>query len=308
MKWLIRIVLIVVVLVVVLAVGGILMIDSIATAAVKHGAEFATQTDVELEGIDVKLFSTEGEIKKLDIKNPNGPFRDKFDSFMILGTGTAQISAGSLMSDTIVIPKVELSNIELSLVGLEGKKNYEVILESLKRFQGDNPPKESEGGKKIVIKELIIRNITVNYYFDADPALGAIAMGPKQIVIADDEPMVLTNVGAGGVPMPQITADIITDIMVQVMANLAGDLGGHMKGLANSLVDTLGTDKLGETLKDLNLGDHVKAIGDLGVDLGEGVGDLLKGVGEGTGDVLKGVGGGLKNLLGGKEEEKKEEE
>ena len=324
MKWILRIGLVVVLLVVIAAVAAFIMIDSIATATLQKGTAFATETDVEVESVDVSIFGAAATIDNLDIKNPAGfeeviadfpdEYRDKFDSFMKLGNGQAEVTAGSVLSDKIEIPKVELSDIEITLIGHEEQKNYEVILESLKRFQGDTPPEETESEKQVVIKELIIRNITVYYYFDEDPALGAIAVGPKKIVIADDEPMVLTDVGSGGVPMSQITADIITDVMVQVTANLAGDLGGHMKGLAGSLIDTIGDVKFGETIGELGLGDSLDAIGDLGIDLGDGILEGVGSIGEGVGDVVGGAGDAIKEGLGGligddeEEEEGSEEE
>ena len=318
MKWLIRIVLVLVLLVVIAGVAGFIMIDSIATAAVSKGAAFATQTDADCEKVDVKVFGSAATITNLDIGNPDGPFlkaveevvkelpddeqqeyRDAFNSFLVLGNGSLDITVGDVLADKIEIDKVELKDIDISLIGKDGKKNYEVILESLKRFQGDSPPAESKDEKQVVIKELIISNITVYYYFDEDPALGAIAVGPKKITIADDEPMVLTDVGSGGVPMSQITADIITDILVQVTANLAGDLGGNLKGLGNSLVDTIGEVEFGETLKELDLGGKLDALGDLGIDGMEGVGDAFKGIGEGAGDLLEGAG----EFLGGDDDD-----
>ncbi len=311
MKWLIRIAVIVVLLVVVVGIAGAIMIDSIATTAVAKGAAFATQTDVEVQKVDVKLFSNAGEITGLDIKNPDGPFREMFDSFLVLGSGKAAISAGSVISDLVEIPTVELSDIELSLVSKDGKKNYEVILASLKRFQGDAPPKETEGGKQFVIKKTTISRITVNYDFDKDPALGALP-AKGTIEIAFDKPMVLENLGQGGVPMSQITADLITDILVQVTANMATQLGdqfaGHIKGLSGSLVDTLGENKFTQTLGELDLGEGAAVLKGFGVDLGEGATDLIKGIGGGAGDlgekatdtIKKGLGG----LLGGDEEKK----
>ena len=299
MKWLLRIGLIVVLLVVVAAVAGFIMIDSIATAAVKEGAAFATQTDVECEKVDVSVFGASATITNLDIKNPDGSLREKFDSFFKLGDGTAAVSAGSVMSDLIEIPTVELSNIEISLVGLDGKKNYEVILESLKRFQGDSPPKETESQKKVVIKQTTIRNITVNYDFDADPALGAVPV-KGSIKMAFDEPLVFENLGEGGVPMSQITADLITDILIQVTANMGSQLGDHVLGLTGSLADTIGLDNLNDSLKemglDLDVGKQLDSLKDLGVDLGGG-----------TGDAIKDLGGGLGDLLGGGDKDKEKE-
>lgn len=314
MKLFIRIAIVLVLLVLIAAGAAFLMIDSIAKTAVREGAAFATQTEVEIEAIDVKVFSTAGEITNLDIKNPDGPFReaakdfnddykDKFDSFMVLGKGAAEISAGSVLSEKIEIPKVELSDITLTLIGKDGKKNYEVILESLKRFQGDEPPAETKSQKEVVINELIIRNITVYYYFDEDPGLGAVAVGPKKILLAHDKPMVLKNVGSGGVPISEVTAEIITDVLAQVMVNLAGDLGGHMEGLANSLVDTIGAAELGATLEELDLGGNLEALGDLGLDVGDLGIDAIEGVGQGASDLLRGITGG-----GDDDEEKKDED
>ena len=50
--------------------------------------------------------------------------------------------------------------------------------------------------------------------------------------------------------------------------------------------------KFGETLRELDLGDKIGAIGELGIDLGS---SIL----EGGGDVVEGVGGALNGLLGG---------
>lgn len=290
MKWLLRIGLLVVLLVVVAAIAGVIMIDSIAKTAVTKGAAFATQTDVECESVDVSIFGAAATIDNLDIKNPDGPFREKFDSFLVLGNASAEVSAGSVMSDLVEVPEVELNDITISLVSFDdGSKNYEVILESLKRFQGDGPPpEETEEGKKFVIKLTTINRITVNYDFAKDPAVGVLpARGTLEI--AFDEPMIIENLGQGGVPMSQITADLITDILVQVTANMATQLGdqfaGHLQGLTGSLVDTLGAGEFAETLGELNLG--------------EGAADLIGGIGEGAGSVVEGIGG----ILGGDEDE-----
>ena len=307
MKWLIRVALALVLLVIVVAVAGVIMIDSIATAAVQKGAAFATETEADCEQVDVKVFGSAAQIKSLDIKNPDGPLREKFDSFLMLGNGSAEVSAGSVLSDKIEIPKVELSDIEITLVGLaDGTKNYETILESLKRFQGEEPPAETKDQKQVVIKELTIRNITVKYDFANDPVLNALPVS-GEIKIAFDEPMVLTDVGSGGVPMSQITADIITDILVQVMANMGDDLGNHVLGLTASLTENLGLEELQGTLNelgltDVNLGEQLKEIGNLGGDIGKKAGEWI----EDGGDVLDKIGGGL--LGGDKDGEKKDGE
>ncbi|MGB0767863.1 MAG: hypothetical protein ACPGYV_09140 [Phycisphaeraceae bacterium] len=284
MKWFLRIGLVFLLLVLAGLVAALILIDNIATATVRSGAAFATQTQVECDDVDVSLFGASATIENLDIKNPDGAFREKKDSFMKLGSGSAAVTAGSVMSELIEVPSVTLSNIELSLIGLDdGTKNYEVILEALKRFQGDEPPPETKSEKKIVIRTLTIENIIVSYDFANDPAISAVpAVGI--VTIADKTPMVLKDVGSGGVPMSQIAADIITDILIQVTANLGTQLGGHLAGLAGSLVDTLGAEAFGEALSALGLDDGLEAIGELGIDLGEGIieggEDAVEGIGE----------------------------
>lgn len=294
MKWLLRIGLLVVLLVVVAVVAGFILIDNIATTAVQKGAAFATETDVEVESVDVSVFGASATIDNLDIKNPDGEFRDKFDSFLVLGNASAEVSAGSVMSDLVEVPSVELNDITLSLVSFDdGSKNYEVILESLKRFQGDGPPpEETEGGKEFVIKLTTINRITVNYDFAKDPAIGVLP-AEGTIEIAFDEPMIIENLGQGGVPMSQITADLITDILLQVTANMASQLGdqftGHLQGLSGSLMDTLGENKFTEAMGELNLG--------------EGAKELIGGIGEGAGDIVGGIGG----ILGGDKDKEDDE-
>lgn len=308
MKWLLRSVLIVVLLIAVAGVVGYFMLDQIATTAVTKGAAFATQTDAECEGVSLGIVGGTGSIDTLDIKNPDGPFREVFDSFLVLGKADAGITVGSVLSDQIEIPKVELSDITISLVSLpDGSKNYETILESLKRFKGDQAPPETEDQKKVVIRELTIRNITVNYDFASDPVLGALPLSGS-IMIADKEPMILKDIGAGGQPISAVTADIIADILVQVTANLAGSLGGHLEGLASSLIDSIGVAEFGETLEALNLQDSLKVLGDIGVNVGElGIdlenlnlgGDAIQGVGEDAGDAINNASDQIKQGIGG---------
>ncbi|MEM9347368.1 MAG: hypothetical protein AAGB26_12200 [Planctomycetota bacterium] len=302
MKWLLRIGVVVVLLVVIAAVAAFILIDNIATAAVREGAAFATQTEVEVDGVDVSIFGASATISNLDIKNPDGVFRETHDSFLKLGTGGAEVSAGSIMSDKVVIPNVELTDIELSLIGKDGKKNYEAILESLKRFQGDGPPpEETEGGKKFGITLTTVSRITVHYDFDEDPALGALPV-EGTLEIAFDEPLVFENLGEGGVPMSQITADLITDILFQVTANMGEQLGDHVLGLGSSLLDTVGEVKFGETIKELDLGNQFEAIGDFGKFLGDGAGGIL----EGGGGLIDGAGDAIGNIIGGDKDKETE--
>lgn len=308
MKWIVRIVLAVVVLVAVVGVVAFWQMDRIATVGLQKAMAFATQCDVEVEKVDLSPFAGEAGLDGLDIKNPED-FREIQDSFVIMKAGSAGVDLGSLRSDLVEVPELTIDGVEISLVGRDGKTNYETILESLARLQGEDAPKEegeAESGKEFVIRKVTITNVQVWVDMDEDPALGlAPVKFDKPLTL---KPIVLTDVGAGGLPLSQISADLIADILVQVVAQLGNQLGDRvLSGLTSGLTGVLGgADELQAQLTSIT--------GDLGldnVDVGaqlDKASELGSAVFEGLGD---GAGGAVdlgRDLLGGGSEDGEEEE
>ena len=146
MKKLFKIVIVLVVLlVIVVVVVALSMIDRIAKAGVEQGGTYALGVKTTLDDISVAIFAGQCGMEGLKVANPEG-----FDSdrFLGLNTGQVAVSLGSLMEDTVVVPTLTLTGIDLYLEKKGDKGNYDVILENLKKFESkpDEAPDE-EGGR-----------------------------------------------------------------------------------------------------------------------------------------------------------------
>lgn len=305
MKKLIKVVFVLIVLVLVAVVAGFVYMDTIATKAVQKAVAFATECDVTVGKVDVKPLSGAVTITDLEIKNPE-PFRAIQDSFLVLESGSAEVSLGTLRSDLVEVPNVSAKGAVITLVGRDGATNYETILESLKRFQGEEASDVTEEEAKQFIARLAeVTEARVIVDMDEDPAMGLL---PVQLEL-DMQPISLRDVGSGGVPLSQISAELIADILVQVVAQLGTQLGDRvLSGLTSGLAGVLGPDVLQGRLTDItsslgldsiDVGTQLGRAAELGTAVFEGAGGLIDGVGEGAGGLLEGAGG----LLGGGDDE-----
>lgn len=287
MKWVIRLALALVVLVVVVAVVAFWQMDRIATVGLQKAVAFATQCDTEVQGVDLSPFAGEAELEGLEIKNP-ASFQAIHEHFLKLDSGKAGVDLATLREQQVVIPEVTIDGVEITLVGRDGKTNYETILESLARLQGEDAPKQEEEGqaKQFTISKVSITNVVVHVDMDEDPALG---LAPVKLDGLKLKPIVLTNVGSGGVPLSQISADLIADILVQVVAQLGNQLGDRvLSGLTSGLTGVVGgADALQSQISDIagNLGIEKVDVGaqldraqQLGTDIFEGAGEATDAV------------------------------
>ena len=129
MKKLIRFVVGLVVVVLVLAVGVVVYIDKIAKTAIERGASYALGVDTTLGSADVKLLSAAFAMGDLTIANPQG-FESPY--FTHLGQGDVEVALGTLRQETVQLPTLTLTDLEMHLEKKDGKANYDVILNNLK--------------------------------------------------------------------------------------------------------------------------------------------------------------------------------
>ena len=162
-KLLIAIGALLVLLVVALAAVWIL-IDLIAKAAVEKGGTMAMGVPTSVKSMSIGVLGGQAKISELRVANPPGYETSHFFS---LQRGQVNVTLGSLMHETVEIPYLELSGIEVNLEKKEGKANYDVILANLKKMEsgtgGDQPgqpPPEKGPGKKFIIRELVIKDVT----------------------------------------------------------------------------------------------------------------------------------------------------
>ena len=152
--------------VVVIAVGGAYFyLDSIAKKAVERGGEMALGVPTTLDNIHISLLGGEASLSGLRIANPAG---FSAQTFMGLGQGDAAVSLNSLLSDTIVVPRVRLSNIQVNLEQNGQKNNIQPLLARAKSMSGQGqgkkvqPAASSESGKKFIIEYFSLNDVQVN--------------------------------------------------------------------------------------------------------------------------------------------------
>ena len=309
MKWVVRIALIVLILGVIGVLALFLFVNPLLKKGVESGGTYAMGVDTKLEGIDLGLFSGQLDMSGLHVANPEG-FRA--EHFFELGTGEVAVTLPSLLADTVEVPVIELRKIALNLEEENGKKNYTVILDNLKKL-GDSSesgqeepskeepskeePKDEEEqeqeqdkppGKGFVIKQLTIADVTVH----ADWAGQTVRVNIPEIPLSD-----IGSDTEGGVVLSQLSGIIVEAILKAVVEN-AGNL--IPAGLVNELNQGLASiGKLGDytagAVTEVTAA-AAEALEGAATELKEATADIQKTAAEATAELNKAAAQGGKEL------------
>ena len=277
MKRLIRVFFALVLVVVIALVAAFVWIDRLAKAGIEHGTSYALGVQTSLEEIDIEVLAGKCSLSRLQVANPGG-----FDSphFLTLDSGEVEVSLGSLRQDTVEVSRLGLSGIDVNLERKGGEKNYQVILDNVGRFESAEETEEAEKGegKKFVIREVDIRDVTV--HIDLVPVGGELTK--FEVEVPEIQLHDLGSDGEQGMPITEVTGVLLKAILQSAIENGKGVIP---LDFASDLTTTLSGLK---SIGDFGL-DFTGQVGDVGKDVGEAV----KKVGEGAGEVLKGFGGFL---------------
>lgn len=267
-----------------LIVAAYIFLDQIAKKAVEVGGEKAMGVPTKLDSITLKPVRGKGSIEGLQISNPGG-FESPY--FMRLSKGDAALDVGSVFKDTIVMKSIELDGLKAYLEKTKTGSNYEAILANMKKGEEEGA-KGEEPGKKFLIERVVVRNIDVR----ADVAIGGEKLSSVDLHI--DE-IAIENVGSdteSGAVTQQVMGIIVKAVLTAIVEQgakvlpevMVNGLGAGLKGLGKVGVKVVGnvTAKVG--------GEAVKVLGGAGKAVG--------------GAVKKGIGG----ILGGGDDDKKDED
>jgi hypothetical protein len=271
-----------VILLVAACIVGLVFVDSIAREGIQAGATYALGVNTTLDKASVGVVSGKFSMNGLKVDNPKG-----FDGkFLSLGNGGVAVSLGSLTSDTVVLPKFQLTDVEMDLERGSSGANYQIILDNLKKLESGKKSQEpaSKSEKKFKINEISIKNVVVHVDMLGGPG------GVTKLNVPIDE-IKLTNVGSdgSGVDIPKLTAIVLQAILAAAVekggglipADISNELKGglqQLSGLANVGVEAVG--KAGEQVTKIGgvLGKDVqKGVQDVGDQLKKGIGDLIPG-------------------------------
>jgi len=294
MKLLLKIVAVLVVLLLIVAVGAVFYIDVIAKNVIERSGTSTLGVNTTLDNADIGLRAARFEMSGLSVANPEG-FTS--DHFMTLGNGDVNVSARTLMEDTVKLPTLNLTTLDVNLERKGGKANYDVIMDNLEDEE-EKPEKQKEG-KRFIIQKINVSDIKV--HVDMMPVGGELTKLDLKI----DE-VILENIGSdteSGVVLSQVWDVLLKAVFMAIVEKGAGIIPDDvLGGLEDGLKQLSG---LGEMGVEFGVG----AVEQLGEGLGEGVqgvGEGVQDMAEGAGKGLEDVGKGLGDMLGGDKEKDNE--
>ncbi len=258
-----------------IVVLAFMSIDSMAKTAIVRGSTYALGVQTTLASADIGIVSGEFTMKGLEVANPEG---FESDHFLRLDEGFLAVSLGSLRQDTVEVPTLALTGIDINLEKRGGRANYKIIADNLKRFESrdtaDDGAQADAGkpGKRFVIHEIIIRDVNVTV--DLVPAGGALTRLEVPI-----EEIRMTDVGSESMTTAELTDRVIKMILAAIVKNgahlpadLVNDLGGALAQLGD-----LGNMTVTETAR--TVVKVVEGLGEGGDEVGKAIGDAIEGLG-----------------------------
>jgi uncharacterized protein involved in outer membrane biogenesis len=225
-----------------------------------------TKTDVRLGDVDISLLSGKAKLKKLFLGNPKG-FKSPYA--MKVGSILVDIDKKSITKDTIIIDRIEVMSPDISYEKIKGGDNFQTIMKNVTSSVGSEKqaakkqPEKKEGGKKLLIKDFVVKGGKVN--------LTMSLLGEKSITA----------------PLPDIH---LTDIgKKKGGASPAEAFKEIFQSLSAKITSPAVTDTLNKGLKSLGAGLNA---------LGSGSTEQLKSTQESAKKAAEGLKGKLEGLLG----------
>ncbi len=156
-KLLRRLVILLVVLLV-LAIGALVFAGSALAKAVESGASYALGVPVTLDSAAPSPLSGALSLSGLVVSNPPGC---RAADFLRMRSARTQVALSTLLSERVEIPSLVFEGIEIDLERNAQGTNYGAILEALERFESDAGKDAQPSRKKLVVRELVLRDVRV---------------------------------------------------------------------------------------------------------------------------------------------------
>jgi ABC-type antimicrobial peptide transport system permease subunit len=243
------------IVVAVLLVIAVVAVKLYLDGAIKSGVEMVgsklTRVEVKLEKVHLSLLSGSGEINGLVVGNPEGY---KTTNAISVGSATLSLQPGSLLSDKIVIRKIEVIAPEITLVGGLSGNNLSKILANLNETTGGHGTRaaaepatdkaEKKANQKLQVDDFLISGAKVHVDVNVP------SVGERSSAVAIDD-IHLTNLGTGpdGITSAELTKLILAEIEKEAVK--AGEKGASELG--RNVLKDLGKSGSGSNLsKGLN--------------------------------------------------------
>ena len=286
MKTCIKIVVFLLVVVIVVGLIAVVKLDSLIKTSVETIGPQVTGVAVTLEKVSLSLLKGELKLKGLVVGNPEG---FSTPSAMSLGSFEARLNVKSLLSDKIIVEQVLIKAPEITYEGSLKGSNLSKLMEQIggdeeppaeekKPEEKPQPKEQAEGGKKVIINDLLIEDARVN--------------------------LSISGLGGHAAPLP-LPAIHLQDIGKEKDGASIPEVIGMVFGAVFKAVTTVVTGSVNLVGKGA-----VAATGAAVEGVGKGVDVVGSAAGKGVDAVSDGASklvGGVKGLLGGEEKEPKKE-
>jgi len=135
-------------------------IGPIVRKAVNTYGPDITKTELRIEDVGVSVFSGRAKLRGFLLGNPRG-FRSK--EAMKVKSISVDVDKGSMITDTIIINRVEIVRPEITYEKIKGTDNFHAILRNVQQsVSGEKTSRNKSGdlksSKKILIRDLVIRD------------------------------------------------------------------------------------------------------------------------------------------------------
>ncbi len=275
---------VVVAVVAVVAYVGLNINPIIKDGVQTYGSEI-TQVAVDLDEVDISPWSGEGKLAGLTVGNPKGY---KTDSAFKLGVVSVKLDVGSVTDDTVIIHEIVIAGPQITYELGPGGSNIDVIRKNVDSYLGgggqpSGAAKSEQGGKKIIIENLIIR--------DGKVSISAALLKGKKLSVKLPG-IHLKDIGKdkGGASPGEVVEKImasVTDGATKAVGSL--NISGLVEGAAGMVEDV--TKDATEAVK--ALGKNLPTEG-----IGKAIGDGASGATEAVKEGAAKAGKALKKLFG----------
>lgn len=160
-KWFVAAGVMIIALLVMVAVG-VFKLGPIIKQAINSQGPGVTGTDLHVGNVDVALFSGRASIEAFFLGNPEG-----FETPYAISVKTinVDIDEKSLTGDTVIIDRIEVVAPRIIFEKNRGSDNFKALLGNVQRASAGAEKKAEKaeaGSKKLLIRELILRDGKVN--------------------------------------------------------------------------------------------------------------------------------------------------
>lgn len=292
MKTLLRVLVVLVVLLVAGVFVAVTYAGSLVRAGVERGGTHVLGVETKLDDASLGILSGELGLQGLSVANPPGFEREHF---LEMRRAQVAVSLRSLASERIEAPLLLLEGLVLDLERKGDASNYGVILDHVGGPGGEEPAGEEAPGasKKLVIREVVLRDITAHVAFEA--------LGQKVAKSVTLGELRLQNVGNDEQSLRSLLSQIVTAILEEAMSSLEGvvpaELLGDLKGRlaqvqeAGAALQAEAQEKVDEAVQ--------QAQGELEKAKQEAASEAQKALEKGKQELQKGLG----DVLGGKKKD-----